>query len=89
VVRLLTGTGFQCVTAVKFGSVPASTFTVVSPTEITATSPPGAGTVDVTVTNCNGVSPTGTADQFTYLAATSAVPTATPSPLANPVAVTG
>ena len=62
----ISGTGFTCVTGVKFGNTPATTFTVVNSTTITATSPPGTGTVDVTVTNCNGTSPTGTGDQFTY-----------------------
>jgi hypothetical protein len=90
----ITGTGFQCVTGVKFGTTPASSFTVNSPTQITATSPPGAaGVVTVTVTNCNGTSPTtGTADQFTYVASSGAatvVPTATSSPLSGATAVTG
>lgn len=62
----ITGTGFTCVTGVKFGGTPATTFTVVNSTTITATSPPGTGTVDVTVTNCNGTSPTNPGDQFTY-----------------------
>jgi hypothetical protein len=86
----ITGTGFNCVTGVSFGSTPA-TFTVNSPTQITATSPAGtAGTVDVTVTNCNGNSPTGTFDQFTYVGATTgAIPVAPVAPLSNPVAVTG
>jgi IPT/TIG domain-containing protein len=87
----ITGTGFQCVTGVKFGTTPAATFTVVSPTEITATSPAGsAGTIDVTVTNCNGTSPTGSADEFTYVAsAGAAAPAATTAPLVGAVAVTG
>jgi hypothetical protein len=62
----ISGTGFTCVTGVKFGNTPATTFTVVNSTTITATSPPGTGTVDVTVTNCNGTSPTGSGDQFTF-----------------------
>jgi hypothetical protein len=62
----ISGTGFTCVTGVKFGNTPATTFTVVNSTTITATSPPGTGTVDVTVTNCNGTSPTTPADQFTF-----------------------
>jgi hypothetical protein len=88
----ITGTEFQCVTAVDFGTTAATTYTVVSPTQITATSPPGAvGTVNVTVTNCNGTSPTSAADQYTYVAA-STVSTVTPagvSPLAPAVSVTG
>jgi hypothetical protein len=92
----ITGTGFACVSAVSFGSTPASSYTVVSPTEITATSPAGAaGIVDVTVTNCFGKSPTGAADQFTYTLATGAAGTGTPvpnavvAPLSGTVAVTG
>ncbi|HWE70730.1 MAG TPA: IPT/TIG domain-containing protein [Acidimicrobiales bacterium] len=66
----ITGSGFTCVTGVKFGTTPAATFTVVNATTITATSPPGTpGTVDVTVTSCNGTSPTNTGDQFTFTAA--------------------
>jgi hypothetical protein len=85
----ITGTGFQCVTGVKFGTTPAATYTVVSPTEITATSPAGnPGTIDVTVTNCNGTSPTGAADQFTYVA-TAGAAVAPTAPLVAAVPVTG
>jgi hypothetical protein len=87
----ITGTGFNCVTGVSFGSS-AATFTVNSPTQITATSPAGtAGTVDVTVKNCNGTSPTGTFDQFTYVASSAgtAVPTAPVAPLSSSLSVTG
>ncbi|MFI9365183.1 IPT/TIG domain-containing protein, partial [Kitasatospora sp. NPDC053057] len=45
----LTGCGFSAVTAVRFGAVAASSFTVVSDTQITATVPAGSGTVQVTV----------------------------------------
>jgi hypothetical protein len=41
--------------------------TVGSDIEITATSPPGTGTVDITVITSNGTSATGPADQFTYV----------------------
>jgi hypothetical protein len=86
----ITGTGFQCVTGVKFGTTSATTFTVNSPTQITATSPPGAaGPVDVTVTNCNGVSPSGAGDVFTYVATAATASTGAQAPLASPVAVTG
>jgi hypothetical protein len=40
--------------------------TVVSDTEITAASPPGSGTVDVTVVTPTGTSATGPADLFSY-----------------------
>lgn len=66
----VTGTNFTAASAVEFGSKPASTFTVDSDTEITATAPPStiAGKVDVSVTTLAGTSPSGGADRFTYRA---------------------
>ena len=46
----ITGTGFTGATAVDFGTTAATSVTVVSDTSITADSPAGTGTVDVTVT---------------------------------------
>jgi hypothetical protein len=67
----ITGTGFTGTTGVNFGSAPATAFSVDSDTTITATSPAQttteAATVDVTVTNPSGTSPTSSADQFTYI----------------------
>jgi IPT/TIG domain-containing protein/BACON domain-containing protein len=63
----ITGTGFTTDSQVRFGSVAASNFTVVSATQITAFSPAGSGKVDVTVTTPGGTSATSTADQFTYV----------------------
>ncbi|GAT61626.1 leucine-rich repeat protein [Paludibacter jiangxiensis] len=66
----ITGTNLTDATAVKFGSTNATSFTVNSATQITATSPAGiAGAVDITVTTAGGTSATSTADQFTYVAA--------------------
>jgi hypothetical protein len=62
----ITGTGFTGATGVSFGGAAASNIIVDSDTQITATSPAGSGTVDVTVTTPNGTSATGGADQFTY-----------------------
>jgi hypothetical protein len=62
----ITGTGFTGTTAVNFGATSAKSFTVNSATSITAVSPKGKGTVDVTVTTPAGTSPTSAADQFTY-----------------------
>ena len=45
----ITGTNFSGATAVSFGGTAATGFTVNSATSITATSPAGTGTVDVTV----------------------------------------
>lgn len=66
----ITGTGFTGVTAVKFGTNNAASFTVNSATSITATSAPGTGSVDITVTTVGGTSPATAADRFTYLSAT-------------------
>ncbi|WP_195911170.1 IPT/TIG domain-containing protein [Streptomyces kaniharaensis] len=53
----LTGSNFATVSSVSFGASPASSFTVVSGTQITATVPPGvAGPVPVTVTSSGGTS---------------------------------
>ena len=63
----ITGHRLGEATAVDFGTTAASSFTVVSPTEITTVSPPGAaGTVDVTVTTPNGTSAVSAKDHFTY-----------------------
>ena len=62
----VTGSGFVGVAAVNFGPGNPAAFVVDSSTQITAVSPPGTGTVDVTVTTPGGTSPTGTADQFSY-----------------------
>src|SRR5246500_89710 len=73
----ITGTNFSSAAAVRFGSNAAASFTVNSATQITATSPAGIGTVDVTVTTPSGTSATSTADQFTYVPAPAAAPTVT------------
>jgi hypothetical protein len=56
--------------AVTFGSTAATSFSVVDDTHITAVSPPGTGTVDVTITAGPFTSATSPADQFTYTAST-------------------
>ncbi len=65
---IITGTDFTGATAVKFGGNPAS-YTVNSSTQITATSPAGGGTVDVTVTTSPYSSSPARADQFSYSSA--------------------
>ena len=66
----ITGSGFTGATAVNFGSVAATSFTVNSDTSIIAVSPlETAGTIDVTVTTSGGTSALNPpADQFTYSA---------------------
>ena len=65
----IAGTGLAGATAVDFGATPAAAFTVNSAAQITATSPAGAGAVNVTVVTVGGTSASSTADQFSYLGA--------------------
>jgi hypothetical protein len=64
----ITGTGFSNATAVKFGTTTAaSSFTVVSGTQITAVSPAqSAGPVYITVVAPGGTSLQGAGNKFTY-----------------------
>jgi alpha-tubulin suppressor-like RCC1 family protein len=62
----ISGNTFTGATAVKFGTAQATSFTFDSPTSITATAPPGTGTVNITVTTPSGTSPTSAADRYTY-----------------------
>ncbi|MGP8241047.1 MAG: IPT/TIG domain-containing protein, partial [Solirubrobacteraceae bacterium] len=81
----ITGTNFTGAKEVKFGSVVAKGFTVVSATSITVESPAevSAATVNVVVTTVGGKSAVSSADDFTYVAA----PTVTKvAPVEGPVA---
>ena len=68
----ITGTNLANATAVDFGNTPG---TIISDTggQIVATSPPGAGTVDVTVVAPTGTSPIAPADTFNYVVTASDV----------------
>ena len=88
----ITGTGFTGATSVKFGSTAAS-FTVVSDTTITTTSPAHAlGLTDVTVTTPAGTSAIAAADRFAYAnpctAVTLTASPASPSPPGTQVTLT-
>jgi len=61
----IAGTHLGNATQVTFGGQPV-TYRVSSPTSITATSPSGSGTVDVTVQTPAGASAANAADRFTY-----------------------
>ncbi len=61
----ITGTNLSGATAVDFGGVPG-TVTADSATSVTATSPAGTGTVDVTVTTPIGISAPVAVDQFSF-----------------------
>ncbi|WP_169739988.1 IPT/TIG domain-containing protein [Actinospica robiniae] len=63
----INGSGFTGASAVSFGAVSAASFTVVSDTQLRATTPEETqGTVDVQVMTPAGVSPTTSADEFTF-----------------------
>jgi hypothetical protein len=88
----LTGFGFSGATAVSFGATPATAYTVVSGTEITATAPAvAAGSVDVHVTTPNGTSPTTASDRITYLtpSLTRVTPNSGAANKSNAVTLTG
>ncbi|WP_308124456.1 IPT/TIG domain-containing protein [Streptomyces sp. NEAU-YJ-81] len=87
----LTGSGFTGATAVRFGAANATTFTVISATQITAVAPPGSGTVQVTVTGPGG---TGSGVAYGYVSApvpvlTSVSPGQGPVGGGNTVTLTG
>ncbi len=65
----ITGTDLGGATSVRFGSAPARSFTVESPTELVAVSPsvPQPGAVNVTVSAASGTSPPTTDSSFTYV----------------------
>jgi hypothetical protein len=62
----ITGTNLTGATAIDFGSTPAPHFTVNSATQITATSPPGAGIENITVVTPGFTSAITTKDQFKF-----------------------
>ncbi|HET8864030.1 MAG TPA: IPT/TIG domain-containing protein [Solirubrobacterales bacterium] len=64
----ITGTNLGGASAVKFGSAPATGFTVNSDTQITAVAPPSTtlGSIDVTATTLAGTSATVSSDRFAY-----------------------
>ena len=61
----ITGTGLASATSVRFGGARA-TITADSSTQITVTSPPGHGTVTISVTTPGGTSKTTDAGHYTY-----------------------
>jgi energy-converting hydrogenase Eha subunit A len=87
----ITGSGFTGATGVRFGSTPPTPFTVHSDTSITATSPAGAGAVDVTVASPGGTSAASSADTYTYVSPPPTVVIVNPAsgPVGTPVTVSG
>ncbi len=64
----ISGSALTGATAVEFGTIRASSFTVNSDTQISAVAPPApVGTVNVTITNPEGKSAVVPTDRFTFL----------------------
>jgi alpha-tubulin suppressor-like RCC1 family protein len=88
----ISGADLTGATAVKFGTLEASSFTVNSSTSITVTAPAGAGTVDVRVTTPAGTSPASSGDRFSYVpppAITKLLPKTGPVTGGTSVTITG
>lgn len=88
----ITGTDFAPGSTVSFGGGPPVTPASVSDTSLTVVSPPGAGTVDVTVTGSGGSSAIVPGDRFTYVPAptvTAISPTFGPPTGGTTVTITG
>jgi hypothetical protein len=89
----ITGAAFTGATSVLFGSVAATSFKVVSATEITAVSPAQAAAEhNIVITTPSGTSAHVAADEFTYLAApavTAISPKSGPTTGGTTVTVTG
>ncbi len=66
---VLTGTGFQDVTKVQFGSKAGTKLKLSSSTSLSVVAPAGTGTVDVRVVTKAGTSPTSEQAKYSYLAA--------------------
>ncbi len=83
----VTGTGFTGTSSVVFGNTVASSFTVVSDTSLTATSPhQAAGQINVHVVTPGGKSHTNSVDLFTYSAAAATPAVSAVSPSSGPAA---
>src|SRR5207302_809722 len=65
----ISGTGFVGAAQVDFGTTPATQFMVSWDNQIYAESPPGTGTVNVTVVKPGDTSPINSIDQFTDVSA--------------------
>ncbi len=87
----ITGTGFLGATAVTFGPTAATSFQVVSATQITAVAPAGSGTPNVQVVGPGGSSALITGDNFTYVVptVTSLSPSSGPSSGGTTVTIKG
>ena len=86
---IVTGSGFTGATAVDFGGVPASSYTVLSALGIKAVAPPGTGNVPVTVHGPGVPGGAVVVDQYTYQAVQSISPASGPPAGGTWVIITG
>ncbi|HUY86962.1 MAG TPA: IPT/TIG domain-containing protein, partial [Acidimicrobiales bacterium] len=64
----ISGTNFTGASSVEFGAIGATSYIVISPTQIQAIAPPTlGGLVDITVRTAGGISATSGADQFDFV----------------------
>jgi IPT/TIG domain len=88
----ITGEGFSASDGVEFGNTPSTSVTVLSPTSLEATVPPGdPGSIDVEVTSPQGTSATSPADLYAYgaPAVTAVTPDNGPDAGGTAVTITG
>ena len=76
---LINGTGFTGATAVYFGNAAATSYTVLSSRTVQAVTPPGSGTVAVTVVTPRGRSAGGRESDYSYVDLSSVSPARGPS----------
>jgi Tol biopolymer transport system component len=81
---VITGMGLSRATGVLFGGTSAASYSLDNDGQITAVSPAGSGTVDVTVTSDVGSSATSAADHFTFANPAPAPRITSTSPNAGP-----
>ncbi|HEY7537544.1 MAG TPA: IPT/TIG domain-containing protein [Gaiellaceae bacterium] len=82
------GSGFTGATEVKFGSATSPLVKVVSDGELSVVSPPGTGTVDVTVTGPGGTSATSATSKFTFTGGATTATTTTTKTASTPSTAT-
>lgn len=91
----ITGTNLAGATVVDFGSAPVTSFMSDTASQITLSSPPGTGTVNVIVVTPAGASSVSSADEFSYVAVsnpptvTSVAPAMGPNTGGTLVTITG
>jgi hypothetical protein len=63
----ITGTNFDRPATVTIGGAPGVALTVVSPTQITVTTPPGSGVAAISIQTCRAANPASSVAAFTFV----------------------